>query len=176
MQGGLPPPEKSDLSVAIIKTAIEIEKFGIDFYSSFAGCVAEQIGSALLKSLADDERKHKEILEKELSRLADTCDVSCVTPMQQYLSILPSKVFHAPPDACLMLADEIKAMELGIEVEQKSIEMYTDGKAKVKDAQTKATLATLEKWEETHRAILEENLRLLKLEGTWYGYSPILEG
>ncbi len=175
MQVGL-PPAKGDLSVALIKTAIEIEKFGIDFYSSFAGCVAEQIGSALLKGLADDERKHKEILEKELTRLADTCDVGCVQPMQEYLNILPDKVFHAPPDACLTLADEIKAMELGIDVEQKSIEMYTDGMARVKDEQTRATLATLEKWEETHRALLEENLRLLKLEGTWYGYSPILEG
>jgi hypothetical protein len=31
-------------------------------------------------------------------------------------------------------------------------------------------------WEKEHLELLKENLRMLKNEGSWYGYVPILEG
>jgi rubrerythrin len=166
----------AEMSVAVLKAAIEIEEFGIKFYSDLSGCVDDDRGSALFRSLAADEVEHRRLLQKELDRLGQECDVSCVKPMKEYLQIIPKKVFTPPPGACLALKDEISALETGIEVEENSRRMYADSLGKVKDEATRSTLESLVGWEIKHKKILEENLRNLKLEGTWYGYSPILEG
>jgi len=172
---GLEIPE-ADHSVAVMKTAIEIEKFGIQFYTDFSECVRDKRGAALLRSLGNDEKEHQAILEKEIERLSVHCDVNSVKPLNEYLDILPSMVFKAPPGSCLTLQDEIKVLEKGIEVEIASIDMYTSALSRVSDERSRRTLKELAKWETKHRELLEDSLRNLKLEGTWYAYSPILEG
>jgi rubrerythrin len=176
MQNNDPKPQSLELSVAILKAAVEIEKFGIEFYHNFSICVKEAQGAALLRSLMEDEKKHKAILEKQIAHLQSRCDVSCVQPSPEYLAIVPSRVFIPKQDSCVLLQDEIAALEKGLEVEKKSIAMYVEAEERVDDAQLKNTLHSLANWEVTHRDLLEENLRLLRLEGAWYGYGPILEG
>jgi rubrerythrin len=176
MQKADPKPQSVEMSVAILKAALEIEKFGIEFYHDFSTCVKDAQGAALLRSLMEDEKKHKVILEKQIAHLQSKCDVSCVQPSPEYLAIVPSRVFIPKPDSCVLLQDEIAALEKGLEVEKKSIAMYVEAEESVDDAQLKKTLLSLANWEVTHRDLLEENLRLLRLEGAWYGYGPILEG
>ena len=167
---------KNELNVSILKAAIEVEKFGIEFYSNLSTCVKDERGAALLRSLAEDEKKHRAILEKEVERLKDTCDVTCVMPAPEYMKIVPERVFMPAPNTCILLEDEIKALEKGIEVEKRSFDMYHEAVERVSNEPVRKALSTLAEWEVTHRKILEENLRYLRLEGAWYGYSPILEG
>jgi len=176
MQKDDPKPQSVEMSIAILKAALEIEKFGIEFYHNFSTCVKEAQGAALLRSLMEDEKKHKAILEKQIDHFRLKCDVACVQPSSEYLNIVPSRVFVPKPDSCMLLQDEIAALEKGLEVERKSIAMYIEAEEKVDDPELKKTLLSLADWEVTHRDLLEENLRLLKLEGAWYGYGPILEG
>jgi rubrerythrin len=164
------------MSIAILKAGLEIEKFGIEFYHNFSTCVKEAQGAALLRSLMEDEKKHEAILEKQIAHFQSKCDVACIPPSSEYLKIVPSRVFIPKPDSCMLLQDEIKVLEKGLEVEKKSIAMYLEAEQKVDDPELKKTLLSLANWEVTHRDLLEENLRLLKLEGAWYGYGPILEG
>ncbi len=169
--------EKSvEMIISILKAALEIENFGIEFYRNLSTCVKEARGAALLRSLMEDEGKHKAIVEKEIAHFQSQCDVSCVQPSSAYLSIVPDRVFIPKPNSCMLLEDEINALEKGVEVEKKSIAMYVEAQDKVDDAQLKGTLRSLADWEVTHRDLLEKNLRLLKLEGAWYGYGPILDG
>jgi len=171
------PANVDELSASILKTALTIEDFGIDFYSRMSECVAEQKGAALLRSLADDEREHKAILEKQLDQISQSIDISKVQPMGEFLSILPDNVFVPPPEGtCLLLEDEIAALEKGIAVEIISKKMYEAAISKVQDQKVRSTLQELAEWEGKHREILEENLRVLRLGGSWYGYGPILEG
>jgi rubrerythrin len=165
------------LSASIMKTAVTIEEFGIDFYSRMSECVADEKGAALLRSLANDEKEHKAILEKQLLEISRTFDISKAEPMGEYLGVLAKNVFVAPPEgACLLLEDEISALEKGITVEISSRKMYEDAMTRVQDEKVRSTLQQLAEWEGRHQEILEENLRLLRLEGAWYGYGPILEG
>ena len=168
--------QSAEMIISILKAALEIEKFGIEFYRNFSSCVKEPRGAALLRSLMEDERKHKAILEKEIGLFQSKGDASGVEPSSEYLGIVPDRVFIPKPNSCLMLEDEINVLEKGLEVERKSIAMYTEAEGKVDDPELKRKLHTLANWEVTHRDLLEENLRLLKLEGAWYGYGPILEG
>jgi rubrerythrin len=162
---------------AVLRTAVEIEEFGIRFYESMSECVADHKGSTLLRSLANDEKEHKRLLEKEIDRLGGGKRITDVPPLQEYLKMLPEKVFVPPPKGtCLILKDEISALEKGIDVEINSIRMYRDAIPKVTDDQVRERLNVLADWEGDHKRILEENLRYLQVEGSWYGYSPILEG
>jgi rubrerythrin len=173
----VPQATVNELSASILKTALRIEDFGIDFYSKMSECVAEAKGAALLRSLASDEREHKAILERQLADISRSFDISKAEPLGEYLGILPANAFVPPPDgACLLLEDEISALQKGITVEINSMRMYQDAISKVQDQKVRSTLQELAEWEGRHREILEENLRQLRLEGAWYGYGPILEG
>lgn len=176
MQKGDPKTQSVEMSISILKAALEIEKFGIEFYHNFSTCVKEAQGAALLRSLMEDEKKHMAILEKQITYFQSNCDITCVQPSSEYLNIVPSRVFIPKPDSCMLLQDEIAALEKGLEVEKKSIAMYTEAEEKIDEPELRKTLLSLANWEVTHRDLLEENLRLLKLEGAWYGYGPILEG
>jgi rubrerythrin len=167
---------KRDMSAAVLRTALAIEEFGINFYSELSACVADEKGKALMRSLGNDEKEHSRIIRDEMARLSVGKDTAEPGILMEYLEILPSKVFVKPEGSCLTLEDEIAALQKGIEVEVNSIKMYQDALSKAIDPKTKVTVEELARWEWRHKEILEENMRNLKLEGSWYGYSPILEG
>lgn len=168
--------EQRELSAAVLKTAMAIEEFGIRFYSELSECVKDKRGSALLRGLGNDEGEHLRILTEQMSHASKGLDPTKVEVMDEYLKILPDKVFVKPKGSCMTLSDEIAALQKGIEVEENSIRMYQDALKMSLDDGTRATLEELVKWERRHKEILEENLHMLKLEGAWYGYGPILEG
>lgn len=168
--------KQRELSAAVLKTAMAIEEFGVRFYSEMSGCVEDRRGAALLRGLGNDEAEHLRILAEQMSRASKGLDPAKIETLDEYLRILPDKVFSKPKGSCMTLSDEIAALQKGIEVEDNSIRMYQDALGMSLDEGTRATLEELVRWEHRHKEILEENLRSLKLEGSWYGYGPILEG
>jgi rubrerythrin len=162
--------------MGVLAAARQIEEFGIEFYRRFSECAREEKGAALLRGLARDEVHHKERIEKEMRRIAPGTDPSTVAPGRSLLNIVPEKAFPFPPDRCLTLEDEIAALEIGIQVEMRSIEMYRGAALMVQEAGVRELLEKLTRVEEGHRQLLEENMYQLRNEGAWYGYSPILEG
>ena len=46
----------------------------------------------------------------------------------------------------------------------------------VEDLRIRNILITLTKIEEKHKILLESSLNMLKTDGSWYAYTPILEG
>jgi len=169
---------ESDTSTAlsILAAALRIEKFGIEFYRRFSECVSDERGAALLRGLGRDEEHHREELEREMRVLSPGTDPASVRPVQNLLGIAPEEAFPFPTDRCLKLEDEIKALEVGIQVEVRSVQMYRDATLLVDEPGVKALLERLATIEEGHRKLLEDNMQMLRNEGAWYGYSPILEG
>ena len=169
--------EKIKKQLAILAAGIEVEKFGIEFYTRTSACVKDRNGALLLRSLGEDERKHREYLETQMRRLAPALEPEIVEPEQKYISRLPSEVFPLESgETCFALEDEIRTLEIGIQVERSSVEMYTEAADLVTEPETREVLQRLVRWEQSHWNILEENLHSLKRGGTWYGYVPILDG
>jgi rubrerythrin len=160
----------------VLAAARQIEVFGIEFYRRFSECVREENGAALLRGLERDEVHHKEFIEKEMRRLVPSIDPAIAEPGLSLEGLVPDRVFQFPSDRCLSLEDEVKALEVGIQVEISSVAMYREAALRVDDPGVKALLEKLTHVEEGHRKQLEDNMYLLKNEGAWYGYSPILEG
>jgi rubrerythrin len=164
-------------TLSILSAARQIEIFGIQFYSKVATCVADENGKALMRSLGADERTHKETIEEVMRHLAPGADLDGIEPEKGILDIIPKKVFPFPPEgACLTVKDEIRAVQIGLDVEIASVKMYQDAANMVEDPRVRNILVTLTKIEEKHKILLESSLLMLKTDGSWYAYTPILEG
>ncbi len=72
--------------------------------------------------------------------------------------------------------DAQEALKLGMSVEANSIKFYKDNANKSPEPEITALFNELVAWEQEHMELLKENLRMLRDEGSWYGYIPILEG
>jgi len=174
--GAMIMSEPGRLELSILSSALGVEKFGIEFYRRFSECVEDENGAALLRGLGRDEEMHKEHVEREMRRLAPTVDPESVSPAVSLLGIVPEKAFPFPPDRCMTLEDEIKALDVGIQVEISSVKIYRDAALMVDEPEVKGLLEKLTEIEDGHRKLLEESMQLLRDKGAWYGYSPILEG
>jgi rubrerythrin len=53
----------------MLATAIEFERFGIEYYRKFHELVGDEKAKPLMKGLAGDEEEHARILEEELRKL-----------------------------------------------------------------------------------------------------------
>jgi len=162
--------------LGILAAARQIELFGIEFYRRFSECVNDENGAALLRGLKRDEEQHLGHVEREMRRIAPERDPANVVPGRSLLGIVPDKAFPFPPESCMTLEDDVKALEVGIQVEISSVKMYRGAALMVEEPGVKRLLEKLSSIEEGHRKLLEESMQLLRDKGAWYGYSPILEG
>ncbi len=163
--------------LSILAAGIEVEKFGAEFYTRTSPAVRDKNGSLLLKGLGEDEKKHRKYLEMQMLRLAPGLDPQTVEPENKYIGRIPGEMFMPPGGGTFFTPDdEIKALEIGIQVEKNSIEMYSEARDLVREPELKEIFGRLVRWEEGHRDVLEENLHYLRRGGTWYGYTPILDG
>ncbi len=155
----------------ILATAVEFERFGAEYYERFMELVSDEKAKPMMKSLSEDERDHARILEKELERAGGRSKAAPRSVLENGLAeIFPEKVRKDS----IATKDAIAAIKLGIRTEERSIEFYSKN-ASSGDRKLKETFAMLEKMERGHKELLEENLRYLQEDGSWYGYVPILD-
>jgi rubrerythrin len=155
----------------ILSTAIEFEHFGVEYYAKFRDLVSDDKAKPLMKSLSEDEKEHARILEKELRAAGGK-------PMAPSKEILEKGLAEIFPERLrknsIATKDAISAIKLGIRTEERSIEFYSKNAVSA-GPKLKDIFAKLEKMERGHKEILEENLRYLQNDGSWYGYLPILD-
>jgi len=156
----------------ILAAAIEFERFGVEYYMRFNQLVADDKAKALMKSLSNDEKDHASILERELKALGGNFAAAPKEMLEKGLGeIFPKSV----KKNSITVNDALTAIKVGIQTEQRSIDFYSKN-GKTAGPALKDIFARLQKMEEGHKELLEENLRYLQNDGSWYGYVPILEG
>lgn len=156
----------------VLAAAIEFEMFGVEYYWRFNTLVADDKAKALMKSLSNDEKDHAALLERELKALGGAVS----KPPKELLEKGLAEIFSRDVKKdTITVNDAISAIKVGIQTEQNSIDFYSKN-GRGADGSLKELFAKLQKMEEGHKDLLEENLRSLKDDGVWYGYVPILEG
>ncbi|MCE5295499.1 MAG: ferritin family protein [Euryarchaeota archaeon] len=166
-----------DTELDVLNAALAIEEFGIEFYHRLEECIGEEEGKALMRSLARDEAQHRQLILGEISMVAGGKEVVAKEVDLSGYGIVPSKVFRSlPKDRCLTLEEEMEALNVGMEVERNSITMYAVAAKGAVHVGVRERLLQLEGIEKGHLKLLEENAHMLKTGGSWYGYTPILEG
>lgn len=156
----------------IVGAAIEFENYGHSYYMRFHELVADKNAKALMKSLANDEKEHADILSRELTVLGGRpTPPSNETVLKGLAEIFPESI----RTDSIATSDAISAVKLGMRTEERSIEFYSKN-AKDAEPKLREIFTKLEKMERGHLAMLKENLRYLEDDGSWFGYVPILEG
>lgn len=157
----------------MLLTAIAMERYGQEFYSWFAKSISDRKGKSLMKGLAMDEKEHEELWVREYRKLcgkAPPADIDIKVGKKAVKDVFTQERKRGKED----LIERI--LELGIEIEQKSVDFYSSKSRTIKDEKTKRLLKNLAEVEKDHRAILEETLYHMKQDGSWWGYAPILDG
>jgi len=153
----------------VLLTAIEMERYGQEYYAYFARSVSDSKGKALLRGLGDDEKDHEELLSKEFKAITGR-----LPPKNIGEESVKTVFVHEREKGKTDLT--IRILRLGIAIERKSIDFYSSKGEAMKSGRLKKLLDYLVEIEKGHKAILEENLSHLKHESAWWGYVPILDG
>ena len=130
--------------------AIQMEHDGEQFYRDAALKTADKGLQTILSSLADDEKKHAEIIG----------DVQSQTPHMEATVILDTakNVFQQMKDfggEFDLTGDEEKAYRQAMVMEQRSIAFYLDRVEQVKPPEQKELFKQLAKEEKKHYHVLE---------------------
>jgi rubrerythrin len=157
----------------MLLTAIAMERYGQEYYGWFAKSISDRKGKALMRGLAEDEKEHEEIMAREYRRecgKAPPKNVDIKVGLKTVSEVFSQQRKDGEKD---LIA---KILRLGIGIEQKSIDFYSSKSKTAKSANMRKLLAGLADIEKGHKAVLEENLFSMKQEGSWWGYTPILDG
>jgi rubrerythrin len=141
--------------------------------------VDSEEGKALLSYLADAENEHKERLESILNRFGGGAFKTEIDALVAEILMEEGtkRIFKGLMEKSkLDKMDAIEAVRLGIGVENRSIDFYTENAKKSYEPDMVELFEELTTMEREHLEILSDNLRNLENEGAWYGYVPILEG
>ena len=153
----------------ILKDAISIEIYGMEYYSIFSELVEDDNAKSLFRGLSRDEAEHRRLLEKEYKKTAGKpFEVRGLYEENRYEAerVFPESL--EPMNIC----ETKDVLALGIRTEQRSIELYSNGAQKIDNKSSKELFLKLVRFEEEHKKTLEDALYYLEQEGSWYGYSP----
>ncbi len=148
------PNDRLDHRLSLLASAIELERFGNAFYMRMSECVKDRNASSILMGLAGDEEQHRRFIEAEIERIGPGTDPSSLVPDHRITDLIPRTLFPAVAGgACLALKDEIEGVEMGIVVEERSIELYSELAKGTEDPRTKELMLDLVRWEGYHKKI-----------------------
>jgi len=152
-----------------VKTAIQMEKDGHAFYTKAAAQTSSDTGRQLFESLAEDEMVHLATFQKVFeSRVGEDEWDALVRSSNKYaeIPIFPKdlkQVEGASPET-----NELDALHMAMDAEQKAIEYYGEIVAKADDDEIKKVIETIIGHERNHYLMLNEEFIHLTKTGFWY--------
>ncbi len=154
----------------IIRTAIDMEEDGIDFYQKAAEKSSHPLGRKMFLSFTEDEKRHLAVLEEILADLKFSDFDQFFqekTPREKITSIF-KEVKKEVKERIAANPDEIEALEIGMNMESKSVKFYQEALEKAGDISQKAFLRRLVEEEKEHYQILQNTHSYLKDSGDWF--------
>lgn len=141
------------------KVASKIEKDGIRFYSNLIQKIADASVKESLAFLLGEENKHLALFQKHLSRVSQTTEDGFeeddLLNYMEYGIFQPYQEMGAVMD---VIDDVVKAIDLGIIVEDRTVKFYEACKAHVASKATQEELQHIIDEEKKHKKLLESML------------------
>ena len=154
-----------------IKTAIQMEKDGYDFYNKAAAQTSSDMGRDIFKSLAADELLHLEVFQKLFDEQVgkdEWNDLVNTSAKYTDIPIFPKdlqKIEGANPDT-----NEIDALRIAMDSEQRAIEWYAKIRENITDDQVTEILDEIINQEKNHYMILEGEFNHINDTGYWFEF------
>ena len=148
-----------------IEIARKMETDAIRFYTEAAGKTRYPAGKKMFETVAIDEKRHLEIVNKLLQGLE--IHMEDVHPMNNIKT-----VFETMKDKMMekvqATADELEAFKIAMQMEKEGIEFYKKLLSEAKPGKEKMLFEKLIREEEQHFAIFENTYNFLLDTGNWF--------
>lgn len=162
-----------------LRTAIQMEIDGKEFYLNAAAAARNPLGKKLLTRLAAEEDIHRKVFEKIFENLSQVkgwpeMDIS---PGQKLDSILAEAKNEVGQNAA-GLREEIDAVQTAMALENKTYDFYMERAARADYPAEKELFAALAVQEEEHHRVLLSYYEFLKDPEAWFVQAehPSLDG
>lgn len=158
-----------DKILGTVQEAIEIEKFGYDFYSNMRTFVKDKDGHKLISRLASLEVDHIKWLEEEYKRQIDKLDTFDSQAAEKISIIAKDEIFFQKNLPALFSDfDRVKAVKFAIDIEKRSMEFYQKNLELAEDDVLKDLFKRLADFEQKHINVLNETINSLETKQTWF--------
>ncbi|MCX7913710.1 MAG: ferritin family protein [Thermodesulfovibrionales bacterium] len=148
-----------------IEIAVRMETDAIKFYTEAAGKTSHPVGRKMFLVIAEDEKRHLEILSKILKGL--DIHLSDVSPMENLKTIFES-MKPEMMERITTTKDEMEAFKIAMEMEKKGIEFYESLLKNVKTDKETALFKRLIEEEQQHFSIFSNTYSFLQDTGNWF--------
>lgn len=158
-------------ALAALSQALKLEKEGHEFYLQAAEETLDEKGKAMFTSLADDEKIHLEMVQRQLQALKGGGSYVLLPDLSVPSIDLGAKLF--PPQREKVAAKvgvnpgELDALHVALEREMKSYDLYRQAAQETDDENGKAMYTWLASAETTHFNLLMSNYESLVSMGGW---------
>jgi len=147
----------------VLQFAIEMELEGERYYrrqsAKYANCPLKTV----FDLLANDEAKHAGILRSKVDGMA--YELKAQERLSSRKNLFSGLRDYKPPVE--EIPDQAALYHAALEIEQRSIDLYTDLRAKAADAQTQSLFDFLIQEENGHYQILEDVFRFVNRPNEW---------
>jgi rubrerythrin len=158
-----------------VEMSLNMEKDAVAFYTEAAGKTSHPVGKKMFLSIAEDEKRHIEMLTALLKGLDLT--PQSVDPMAKVKSVFEEMKdeMHARITAT---SDDTKALEIAMEMERKGFEFYKKAASEAPDPKSRGLFERLITEEERHYQIFLNTHEFLTDTGNWFMWEErgIVEG
>ncbi len=154
----------------ILRTAVEVEKNGLATFTKFAQQTKDDNGKRMFHRLAEDEKEHQRILEKQLQHLESGGSWEAIhIPASAVETLIPKirdKQMHTKGESGL---GEIDALRTALDLERKAAQFFRDKAGEVSDSNAKDLFLRLAEWEDSHFELIQSELDSINNTGLWFG-------
>ena len=160
-----------DQALRVLSQALQLEKDGQAFYLQAAEKVQDERCKRTFRSLADDERLHQEMIQRQLHAVEGEGNYVLLPDVTVARIDLGERLF--PPSGEEMQAklarafDELSALQVALENEIKSYDLYRHAAAETADAAGQQMYGWLASAERTHFNMLMANYEAISSEASW---------
>ena len=154
----------------ILKMAILMEKRGLAFYTNVAGQASDPEISNLFKTMAAEESVHVKFLSEQFLSFEKDQEFTCPNLSDQAADSIANRILSGDVKNKISAAGfEAAAISAAIDMEKKSIEIYSMQAEAATDPNEKKLFNWLCDWEKSHLKILNDLDNDLK-EKIWYDH------
>lgn len=163
--------KESNVALNALKQALELEKEGHQFYQKAANRTIDPKGAAMFRSLADDELKHQQMIQRQIDALTkgqDWLDLNEIGDVQVDLQtpLFPAGKLEIEkaiqPDA-----SDMDALLFALKIENDSFDLYAKQARVSQDLNAIHMFGSLAAAERTHFNLLMLNYESLSSHGGW---------
>lgn len=158
-----------------VEISLKMETDAVDFYTKCAAKVQNPVGKKMFLSIAEDEKRHVELLNKILKKLDMT--VEKASPMKAIQSIF-AEMKDAMVARVAATGDEMEAFRIAKEMEKEGRDFYLKAAAEAPTPLEKKLFETLAAEEEEHFRVFSNTLEFMTNTKNWFLWEEkgVIEG